>query len=80
VRSGSAENGYTALRHCLQQRRNLLACASANSKDLEKTAYVFVDGDRHEAMVVRDSAGFQHGGIVWLTNGKFASRVTDYLC
>ncbi|ATE77327.1 hypothetical protein ACEN9D_10695 [Pseudomonas sp. CT11-2] len=46
------------------------------SKDLEKTAYVFVDGDRHEAKVVRDSAGFQHGGIVRLTNGKIVSGRT----
>ncbi|MCE6978300.1 hypothetical protein EI534_13070 [Pseudomonas frederiksbergensis] len=43
------------------------------SKDPEKTTYVFVDGDRHEAKVVRDSAGFQHGGIVRLTNGKIVS-------
>ncbi|WP_460146278.1 hypothetical protein [Pseudomonas sp. S2_A02] len=43
------------------------------SKDPEKTTYVFVDGDRHEAKAVRDSAGFQHGGIVRLTNGKIVS-------
>jgi hypothetical protein len=43
------------------------------SKDLGKTTYVFVDGDRHEAKAVRDSAGFQHGGIVRLTNGKIVS-------
>ena len=44
------------------------------SKDLGKTTYVFVDGDRHEVKAVRDSAGFQHGGIVRLTNGKIVSR------
>jgi hypothetical protein len=43
------------------------------SKDLGKTTYVFVDGDRHEAKAVRDSAGFQRGGIVRLTNGKIVS-------
>ena len=43
------------------------------SKDLGKTTYVFVDGDRHEAKAVRDSAGFQHGGIVRLANGKIVS-------
>jgi hypothetical protein len=43
------------------------------SKDLEKTTFVFVDGDRHEAKVVRDSAGFQHGGIIRLANGKIVS-------
>ena len=43
------------------------------SKDFEKTTYVFVDGDRHEAKAVRDFAGFQHGGIVRLTNGKIVS-------
>ncbi|MGE8483550.1 MAG: hypothetical protein ACN6Q5_13250 [Pseudomonas sp.] len=47
------------------------------SKDLEKTAYVFVDGDRHEAKVVRDSAGFQHGGIVRLTNAPQNKRQPD---
>lgn len=43
------------------------------SKNLEKTTYVFVDGDRHEVKAVRDSAGFQRGGIVRLTNGKIVS-------
>ncbi len=43
------------------------------SEDLEKTTYVFIGGDRHEAKAVRDSAGFQHGGIVRLTNGKIVS-------
>jgi hypothetical protein len=43
------------------------------SKDLEKTTCVFVDGDRHEAKAVRDSVGFQHGGIIRLANGKIVS-------
>ena len=44
------------------------------SKDLGRTNCVFVDGDRHEVKAVRDSAGFQHGGIVRLANGKIVSR------
>lgn len=33
------------------------------SKNLKKTASGFVDGDLHVAKIVRDSVGFQHGGI-----------------
>jgi len=43
------------------------------SKDLKKTAVVFVEGDRHVAKLVRDSVGFQHGGIIRLTNGRIVS-------
>ncbi|MHC8327314.1 hypothetical protein [Pseudomonas sp. LB1P83] len=43
------------------------------SKDLEKTTCLFVDGDRHEAKAVRDSAGFQRGGIIRLSSGKIIS-------
>jgi len=47
------------------------------SKDLEKTTCLFVDGDRHEAMAVRDSAGFQRGGIIRLSSGKIVSGRTS---
>ncbi|MGL6246627.1 hypothetical protein [Pseudomonas sp.] len=43
------------------------------SKDFEKTICLFVEGDRLEAKAVRDSAGFQHGGIIRLSSGKIVS-------
>jgi hypothetical protein len=43
------------------------------SKYLEKTTCLFVDGDRLEAKAVRDSPGFQNGGIIRLSSGKIVS-------
>ena len=43
------------------------------SKDLEKTTCAFDAGDRHEAKAVRDSVGFQRGGIIRLANGNIVS-------